>query len=158
MAICAAARLGNNPFEESRWARQVGRDAQRCDQESLCYACLLTMAGGDRERPACSPRARKRLCARGAGLGSSGRPLNFTVRPHAAMSAYLKSTWVRVGLGLLVVGATPLLGVIAAADLGLLRDPHPNPVGPGILFGLTLWPAIICIVVGVIGVGSRRAA
>lgn len=74
------------------------------------------------------------------------------------MSKYLKSVWVRVGLGLLVVGATPLLAIVAAADLGLLRDPNPNPVGPGILFGLTLWPAIICIVVGVIRVRSRRAA
>ena len=71
------------------------------------------------------------------------------------MSEYLKSRWVKVGLGLLVVGATPLLIIVAAADLGLLRDP--NPVGPGLLFGLTLWPAIICVVVGVIRVRSRRA-
>lgn len=73
------------------------------------------------------------------------------------MSEYLKSTWVKVGLGLLVVGATPLLIIVVAADLGLLRDPDPNPVGPGILFGLTLWPAIICVGVGVIRVRSRRA-
>jgi hypothetical protein len=73
------------------------------------------------------------------------------------MSEYLESTWVKVGLGLLVVGATPLLVIVVAADLGLLRDPNPNPVGPGILFGLTLWPAIICVVVGVIRVRSRRA-
>ena len=74
------------------------------------------------------------------------------------MSQYFKSTWVKVGLSLLLVGATPLLIIVAAADLGLLRDPNPNPVGPGILFGLTLWPAIICIVVGVIRVRSRRSA
>jgi hypothetical protein len=74
------------------------------------------------------------------------------------MSQYLKSTWVKVGLGLLLAGATPLLIIVAAADLGLLRDPNPNPVGPGILFGLTLWPAIICIVVGVIRARSRRSA
>lgn len=75
------------------------------------------------------------------------------------MSQYLKSTWVKVGgLGLLLVGATPSLIIVAAADLGLLRDPNPNPVGPGMLFGLTLWPAIICIVVGVIRVRSRRSA
>jgi hypothetical protein len=75
----------------------------------------------------------------------------------AAMSEYLKSTWVKVGLGLLVVGSTPLLVIVVAAGLGLLRDPNPNPVGPGILFGLTVWPAIICVVVGVIRVRSRRA-
>jgi hypothetical protein len=27
-----------------------------------------------------APRARKRVCARGASVGASGRPLNFTVR------------------------------------------------------------------------------
>jgi len=86
------------------------------------------------------------------------RPLNFTVRPQSAMSQYLKSTWVRVGLVLLVVGATPLLFIITAAALGLWPDPNPNPVGPGILFGLTFWPAIICIVVGVIRTRARRAA
>jgi len=85
-------------------------------------------------------------------------PLNFTVRLQSAMSQYLKSTWVRVGLLLLVVGATPLLFIITAAALGLWPDPNPNPVGPGILFGLTFWPAIICIVVGVIRARARRAA
>jgi len=74
------------------------------------------------------------------------------------MSGYFKSTWVRVGLGLLVVGAMPLLVIVAAAELGLLRDRHPNPVGPGMLFGLTFWPAVICIIVGVIRVRSRRAS
>ena len=74
------------------------------------------------------------------------------------MSQYLKSTWVRVGLVLLVVGASPLLFIITAAALGLWPDPNPNPVGPGILFALTFWPAIICIVVGVIRARARRAA
>ena len=91
-------------------------------------------------------------------LAAIARPLNFTVRPQSAMSQYLKSTWVRVGLVLLVVGATPLLFIITAAALGLWPDPNPNPVGPGILFGLTFWPAIICIVVGVIRARARRAA
>jgi hypothetical protein len=90
--------------------------------------------------------------------GASARPFNFTVRPQSAMSQYLKSTWVRVGLVLLVVGATPLLFIVTAAALGLWPDPNPNPVGPGILFGLTFWPAIICIVVGVIRARGRRAA
>jgi hypothetical protein len=89
---------------------------------------------------------------------ASARPLNFTVRPQSAMSRYLKSTWVRVGLVLLVVGATPLLFIITAATLGLWPDPNPNPVGPGILFGVTFWPAIICIVVGVIRARARRGA
>src|SRR5205823_5487534 len=90
-------------------------------------------------------------------LIGTGKSLTF-VRPQSAMSQYLKSTWVRVGLVLLVVGATPLLFIITAAALGLWPDPNPNPVGPGILFGLTFWPAIICIVVGVIRARARRAA
>jgi len=90
--------------------------------------------------------------------GASWRPLNFTVRPHLFMREYLKSTWVRVGLVLLVIGAAPLLTIIFAAAVGLWPDPNPNPVGAGLLFALTFWPAIICIVVGVIRVRNRRAA
>ena len=74
------------------------------------------------------------------------------------MREYLRSVWVRVGLVLLVVGATPLLFIIAAAAVGLWPDPNPNPVGPGLLFALTFWPAIICIVVGVIRARNRGAA
>ena len=68
------------------------------------------------------------------------------------MGRYLRSAWVRTGLGLLVVGASPLIFIIVAAALGLWPDPNPNPVGPGLLFGLTFWPAIICIVVGIVRV------
>ncbi len=89
--------------------------------------------------------------------GVDGRPLNFTVRPHFAMRQYLKSVWVKVGLALLVVGAGPLLFIIVAAAVGLWPDPNPNPIGPGLLFGLTFWPAIICIVVGVVRARNRRA-
>ena len=74
------------------------------------------------------------------------------------MREYLKSAWVKVGLVLIVVGTGPLLFIIVAAALGLWPDPNPNPVGPGLLCGLTLWPAIICIVVGVVRVRNRRAA
>src|SRR6266550_6210596 len=105
-----------------------------------------------------APRARCAILrSRRAGC-ACGRPLNLIVRPQSAMSQYLKSTWVRVGLVLLVVGVTPLLFIITAAALGLWPDPNPNPVGPGILFGLTFWPAIICIVVGVIRARARRSA
>ena len=84
--------------------------------------------------------------------------LSAIVRPHFAMRQYLKSVWVKVGLALLVVGAGPLLFIIVAAAAGLWPDPNPNPIGPGLLFGLTFWPAIICIVVGVVRVRNRRAA
>lgn len=72
------------------------------------------------------------------------------------MRAYLRSTWVKVGLGLLVVGAGPLVFIIVAAAVGLWPDPNPNPIGPGLLFFFTFWPAIFCIVVGVIRVRLRN--
>jgi hypothetical protein len=68
----------------------------------------------------------------------------------------LGSGWVKAGLALLIVGAAPLLFILLAAAIGLWPDPNPNPVGPGLLFGLTLWPAVICIIVGVIRVRRRR--
>jgi hypothetical protein len=74
------------------------------------------------------------------------------------MRKYLESRWVKAGLILLVVGTAPLLIIIGAAAAGLWPDPHPNPVGPGLLFALAFWPASICIVVGVARVRSRRAA
>ncbi len=75
-----------------------------------------------------------------------------------AAREYLRSTMVRVGLGLLIVGSAPLLAIIVAAELGLWPDPNPNPIGPGLLFFVTFWPAVICLVVGVGRVrrGRRR--
>jgi len=68
------------------------------------------------------------------------------------MSAYLDSRWVRIGFGLLVLGSAPLILIIVAAAVGLWPDPNPNPVGPGLLFFVTFWPAVVCIVIGVIRV------
>ncbi|MFZ0100853.1 MAG: hypothetical protein WCF47_22250 [Pseudolabrys sp.] len=53
-----------------------------------------------------------------------------------------------IGLATLIVGTSPLLLIIAAAALGLLSDPNPNPVGPGLLAFFTFWPAVIMIVWG----------
>ena len=61
-----------------------------------------------------------------------------------------------MGLGLFVVGSGPLLGIIVAAKLGLWPDPNPNPIGPGLLCGLTFWPAVLCIVIGVVRVRRSR--
>ena len=68
------------------------------------------------------------------------------------MRSYLQSTWTKVGIGLLVIGAGPLLFIILAAAVGLWPDPNPNPIGPGLLFFFTFWPAVICIVIGVLRV------
>lgn len=72
------------------------------------------------------------------------------------MREYLRSKLVRVGLGLLIVGSAPLLGIIVAARVGLWPDPDPNPIGPGLLFALTFWPAVICVIVGVARVRRGR--
>ena len=75
------------------------------------------------------------------------------------MGTYLQSWWVRVGAALLILGTGPLLFIIVAADLGLWPDPNPNPIGPGLLFFFTIWPAIICILIGVVRVKrANRAA
>ena len=47
---------------------------------------------------------------------------------------YWQSNWIRAGIGVIVIGALPLLLVILAAKLHLLADPDPNPVGAGVLF------------------------
>ena len=75
----------------------------------------------------------------------------------SVLGDYLKSVWVRIGLVIFFLGSGPLLFIIVAAAVGLWPDPNPNPVGPGILCGLTFWPAIICVVIGV-RVRSRRAS
>lgn len=65
------------------------------------------------------------------------------------MGAYLNSWWVRAGLVGLVVGSGPLIGIMVAARLGFYHDPNPNPVYFGMLAGLTFWPSIALIAVGI---------
>ena len=54
------------------------------------------------------------------------------------------------GLILLLLGSGPLLAVILLAWLGVTKDPNPNPVGFGMLAGLTFWPSAILMIVGVV--------
>ena len=72
------------------------------------------------------------------------------------MRTYLQSRWVQVGLVLLIVGSGPLVFIIVAAAFGLWPDPNPNPIGPGLLFFFTFWPALICILIGVTRVRMLR--
>jgi hypothetical protein len=64
-----------------------------------------------------------------------------------------------IGLALFVFGTGPLLTIILAASLGLLSDPNPNPIGPGMLAGITFWPAVILITWGLVAsiVRCRKA-
>jgi hypothetical protein len=65
------------------------------------------------------------------------------------MKAFLANRWSRIGIALVAVGWTPLLLIILLAEVGLWPDPNPNPIGPGLLFFFTAWPAIICLAIGV---------
>ena len=65
------------------------------------------------------------------------------------MRRYLRSRLVQVGLVLLVLGTGPLVGVMLYARLGFYHDPNPNPVFLGILCGLTFWPSLILVALGI---------
>jgi hypothetical protein len=64
------------------------------------------------------------------------------------MKNFLANKWGKIGIALVVFGWGPLLLIILLATIGLWPDPNPNPVGPGILFFFTSWPAIICLIIG----------
>lgn len=74
---------------------------------------------------------------------------------RAMATTYLRSWWTRAGLLLILVGWTPLWAIILLAKLGLWPDPNPNPIGPGLLFFVTAWPAIGCLAVGAIRTFGR---
>jgi hypothetical protein len=73
------------------------------------------------------------------------------------MKDYLGNHWIQIGLALVVLGWGPLLAIILLAAIGLWPDPNPNPIGPGLLFFFTVWPAIICLVIGVVRVKLKRS-
>lgn len=65
------------------------------------------------------------------------------------ITEYLANKWFKIGFWLAVIGWGPLLLIILFSTLGLWPDPDPNPVGPGLLFFLSFWPAVISMVVGI---------
>lgn len=56
----------------------------------------------------------------------------------------------KIAWGLFVLGPGPLLLVTVLAKIGIWPDSNPNPVGLGILALFTFWPAVICLVTGLI--------
>jgi hypothetical protein len=72
------------------------------------------------------------------------------------MKEYRKNRLVQIGFWLLVIGSGPLFGIIFLADIGLWPDPNPNPIGPGLLFFFTFWPAVICLGIGVFQVWRKQ--
>ena len=73
------------------------------------------------------------------------------------MKKYLGNAWIRVGLVLVAIGWGPLWLIVLLAAVGLWPDPNPNPIGPGLLFFLTFWPAVICLGIGIFRVRTGHA-
>lgn len=65
---------------------------------------------------------------------------------------YRDSRVVQIGVGGLVLGSGPLLLAVVISHL----KGDPNPIGLGILCGLTLWPSLICLVIGLIKVSLQK--
>ncbi|HEY4234054.1 MAG TPA: hypothetical protein VGM76_11545 [Lacipirellulaceae bacterium] len=73
------------------------------------------------------------------------------------MREYAHNRLILIGSALVVFGWGPLVGIILLAAAGVWPDPNPNPIGPGLLFFFTSWPAVICLALGVVQVRRRRA-
>lgn len=54
-----------------------------------------------------------------------------------------------------LVGWSPLLLIIVLAGIGLW--PNPNPIGPGLLFFFSFWPAVVCMALGIFQVWRGAA-
>jgi hypothetical protein len=76
------------------------------------------------------------------------RSYQFDYRSMTTAPKFRVSRLFWVGFILFLLGSGPLLAIIFMASMGLTRDPNPNPVGFGILAGLTFWPSLILIIVG----------
>jgi len=72
------------------------------------------------------------------------------------MKCCRKNRFLQIGFWLLVIGAGPLVGIILLAEIGLWPDPNPNPIGPGLLFFFTFWPAMLCLAIGAVQVWRER--
>jgi hypothetical protein len=71
---------------------------------------------------------------------------------------WIDNRWIRVGLVLVVLGWGPLWGIVLLAAIGWWPDPNPNPIGPGLRFFFSFWPAVICLALGAWQVRRARRA
>jgi hypothetical protein len=53
----------------------------------------------------------------------------------------------KIGLVLLIFGSGPLIAILLLSKIGV-GDPNPNPIGFGLLAGLTFPLALIFLVIG----------
>jgi hypothetical protein len=73
--------------------------------------------------------------------------------PTFSMGRFGEFRLIRWGLAGLVLGSGPLLLAVVIADMR--GDSNSNPIGPGILAGVTFWPSLICLVIGLFKASSR---
>ena len=76
----------------------------------------------------------------------------------SGMKMYLQNPWLLAALALVIFGGGPLFAVLFLASVGLWPDPDPNPIGPGMLFFVTMWPAVVCFRVGLAQLRRRVGA
>ncbi len=62
----------------------------------------------------------------------------------------LASKLFRAGLIVTVVAYLPLISIILAAKVGILKDPNPNPIGPGLLAFTLSWVGLGLLVAGAV--------
>jgi hypothetical protein len=72
------------------------------------------------------------------------------------MKRYFANLLFKIGFWLAVVGWTPLWGIVLLAEIGVWPDPNPNPIGPGLLFFFTFWPAVILMGIGAFNVRRQQ--
>lgn len=73
------------------------------------------------------------------------------------MHALWSNRLFKIGAIIAMVGCGPLLLIILLAGIGLWPDPNPNPIGPGLLFFVSFWPAVICLGIGTAQVFAARS-
>jgi hypothetical protein len=83
-------------------------------------------------------------------------PVFVSHNQRALVKKYLNNRLFKIGAIIALIGWTPLLAILLLASGGLWPDPDPNPIGPGLLFVVTFWPAVICLQIGAVQVWRGR--
>jgi len=90
-----------------------------------------------------------RLCTKLMGI-------NMNLSAQNEPTRFYDSWFIRIGVAWLVFGSGPLLFVILADKPVWTCNPYLNPVGLGILAGVTLWPTITFVTAGIISVLAAK--
>lgn len=104
-----------------------------------------------------------RCCVRWSG-GSEAADVRWDESVHrfrdsGSSSSFLvdclRNRTIQIGLALLIFGTAPLDIIILLSKLRI-GDPNPNPIGPGLLAGLSFPAGILCVIAGLVQVVSGR--